>query len=158
MPPLHDGGRTSSISWSFSRLNGLMNVARCSAKPSCKSSVSRVPYARTLCRSPQHCVPERQAVRSGSLKCCQEIALVGRLHRQHGAPSVNGSSDLLDRYSRFADRHMTELREGLQQQHARYSPHCAGDEVTRPYHLHVGYRSRRINENVRIEADHRYGQ
>jgi len=70
-------------------------------------------------------------VRSSGVKCHQKIALVGRLYWQYRTPSVDCPADVLDRYPRFKDRHLTELRKGLQQQGARRRPHRPGDEVTR---------------------------
>jgi hypothetical protein len=36
------------------------------------------------------------------------------LYGQHGAPSVNCPSDVLNWYSRFEDRHIAEFGKGLQ--------------------------------------------
>jgi hypothetical protein len=48
------------------------------------------------------------------------------LYWQHGAPSVNCLSNVLDWYSRFANRHAAEFCKGLEQQDAPWSPHSAG--------------------------------
>ena len=122
--------------------------------PECRAAREKSPVEIYEIDYPTPCIPECQSVRPHSLKCGQKIAIVSRLYWQHGAPSVNCLSNVLDRYSRFANRHVAEFCKGLEQQDARCSPHCAGDEVTRPHHPDVGYRSSRINENVRIEAHH----
>ena len=52
-------------------------------------------------------------MRSHGVKCHQKIAIVSGLYWQYCSPSVNGPPNVLDRYSRFMDRHIAELRKGL---------------------------------------------
>jgi hypothetical protein len=69
----------------------------------------------TLRRSPQHRAPEWQSVSSDGLKRRRKIAVVGRLYWEYSTPGIDGPSDVLDRYSGLADRHIGELRKGLKQ-------------------------------------------
>jgi hypothetical protein len=54
----------------------------------------------------------------------------------------------------LALRIATLLSSARAQQDARCSPHCAGVEVTRAHHLHVGYQSGCVSENINVDADH----
>jgi hypothetical protein len=59
---VQEGGRTSSIKRSFSRLNGLTNLTPCNDKPSCKSSVS-------MCLTPARCA-EAHNIASQNVNRC----------------------------------------------------------------------------------------
>jgi hypothetical protein len=51
--------------------------------------------------------------------------ILSALPREHRSPSVYRCSDCVDLYSRLANCHAAELREGLQQQNPRSGPHSA---------------------------------
>ena len=70
-------------------------------------------HAGTLGRSPQHRIPKRQSVSSDGLKRRRKVAVIGRLYWQHGTPSIDRPSNVLDWYSRLADRHVGELWQGF---------------------------------------------
>src|SRR5271166_5484515 len=70
------------------------------------------------------------------------------------SPRVDRRSDVVDRYSRLADRHAAELREGLQQQDVPSRAHCPYDKVARPRRLRERSRNGGVDQDVGIEADH----
>jgi hypothetical protein len=151
---VQEGGRTSSINRLFSRLNGLMNLTPCNARPSCKSSVS-------MCLTPARCAEAHNIASQNANRCA--LTASSAAERSPTSAACTGitarQASIVLRMSLtgiLALRIATLLnsRKSLQQQDARCSPHCAGDEVTRPHHLRVGYRSGCVNENVSVEADH----
>jgi len=54
-------------------------------------------------------------VSSNSLKRHRKIVFGGGLYWEYSTPSIDRSSDVLNWYSRLADRHIGELRKGLKQ-------------------------------------------
>jgi hypothetical protein len=55
----------------------------------------QAPHDGSLCRSPQHRVPELQSVSSDGL------LVIGRLYCKYSTPSIDRPSDVLDWYSRL---------------------------------------------------------
>ena len=150
---VQEGGRTSSINRSFSRLNGLMNLTPCDARPSCKSSVS-------MCLTPARCAEAHNIASQNANRC----ALTASSAAERSLTSAACTGITARQASMVLRMSLTGIpalriatllnsRKSLQQQDARCSPHCARDEVAGAQHLHVGYRSSRINENVSVETD-----
>jgi hypothetical protein len=57
-------------------------------------------------------------MRAHGLERRKQIAVVGELDRQYGAPRPDDPLDSFDRNSSFADSDIAELGQALQQQHA----------------------------------------
>jgi hypothetical protein len=86
--------------------NGNIQSSGAPQRPACRLAI-----APSMRQSAPRQIPERQSV---SLKRRRKIAVVGRLNREYGTPSIDCSSDAIDRYSCFANRYVGELCKGLQ--------------------------------------------
>ena len=151
---VQEGGRTSSINRLFSRLNGLMNLTPCNARPSCKSSVSMcLTPAR---RAEAHNIASQNANRcaltasSAAERSSTSAACTGITARQASTVlrmSLTGILALriatLLNSARVCNNRTLDA--------ARIAP---PDEVTRPHHLHVGYRSGRVNVVSKLITTH----